>query len=82
MTVNCGLLSGYKILRWDDYMVSGLIVNKMRNHEIVMQQRKYEIRSGSREPIVEQFKAHQREREDAFVLQMPNLTWTLKLVGK
>lgn len=40
VTVSCGLLLGYKILRWDDYMVSGLIVNKMRNQEIVMQQRK------------------------------------------
>lgn len=40
MTVNCGLLFGYKILRWDDYIVSGLIVNRIRNQEIVMQQRK------------------------------------------
>lgn len=40
VTVNCGLLFGCKILRWDDYMISGLIVNYMRNKKIVMQQRK------------------------------------------
>lgn len=40
MTVNCGLLFGCKILRWDDYMISGLIVNYMRNQKIVIAARK------------------------------------------
>lgn len=43
MTVIGGLLFGCKILRWDDYMISALIVNYMRNQKIVMLQRKNEI---------------------------------------
>lgn len=81
VTVNSGLLFGCKILRWDDYMISGLIVNYMRNQKIVMQQRKNE-RSVRWELVVGWFKAHQGEREDAFILQMPNLTWPLRLVWK
>lgn len=62
-------------------MISGLIVNYMRNQKIVMQQGKNEV-SVRWELVVERCKAHQGEREDAFILQMPNLTRTLKLVWK
>lgn len=64
MTVNCGLLIGYEILRWDDDMVSGLLLNKMRNQETGMQQRKYE----KWHRIVEWFKACQHGREGACML--------------
>lgn len=84
MTVNCGLLFGYEILRWDDDMVSALIVNKMRHQEAGRQQRKCE----KWHRAAERWRAHQHGREGAFILQVPNLTWgsetaleiTMKLV--